>query len=120
MVLHKWLRFCCASDLVRLELYIVIPKGYYGRIVDRSGLAFPKIIIHCGTVGSDYRGTVSVIVFNFSPIDYNIVVGDRIAQIIFEKYYCARFVEVSYSEWENIVKNEFKDRKEGGFGSTGK
>ena len=76
--------------------------------------------MHCGTVGSDYRGTVSVIVFNFSCIDYNIEVGDRIAQIIFENYYCAKFVEVSYSEWENIVKDEFNDREEGGFGSTGK
>ena len=47
-----------ARDLAQLQLYIVIPKGYYGRIVGRSGLVFRKIILHCGTVDSDYCATV--------------------------------------------------------------
>ena len=91
-----------------------------GRVVGRSGLAFPKTITNCSTVDSVYHGTVSVIAFNFSRIDYNIEVGDGIAQIIFEKHYCPRFVEVSDRESENIVKDESNDRKEDSFGSIGK
>ena len=76
--------------------------------------------MHCGMVDSNYHGTVSVTVFNFSHIDYNIEVGDRIAQVIFEKHYCSKFLELSEHKWENIVKDESSDRKQGGFGSTGK
>ena len=57
-------------------------------------------MVHCGTVDPDYCGTVSVILFNFSCNDYNIEVGDRIAQMIFEKHYCPKFAEVTESEWE--------------------
>ena len=110
-----------SKDLVCLELYVIIPKGYYGRIVGRSGLAYRKIMVYCGTLDSDYCGTVSVIVFNFSCNDYNIVVGDMINQMIFEKHYCPKFVEVTESEWEKIVKDESGyERKEAGFGPTGK
>ena len=110
-----------SKDLAHLELYVIIPKGYYDRIVGRSGLAYRKIMLHCGTVDSDYRGTISVIDFNLSRNDYNIEVGDRVAQMIFEKYYCPKFVEVTESEWEKFVKDESgNQRKECGFGSTGK
>ena len=78
--------------------------GCHGRIVGRSFLAFRKIILHCGTVGSDNRGTVSVIVFNFSRIDYNIEVGDRVAQIIFDKHYCPEFVEVATANKKTLLR----------------
>ena len=39
-----------SKDLVCLELYVIIPKGYYGRIVGRSGLAYRKIMVYCGTL----------------------------------------------------------------------
>ena len=76
--------------------------------------------MHCGTVDSGYHGTVSVTVFNFSHIYYNIEVGDRITQVIFEKHCCPKFIELSEHEWENIVKDESNNRKQGGFGPTGK
>ena len=42
-----------SEDLVRLELYVIIPKGYYGRILGQSGLAYWEIIVYCGIVDSD-------------------------------------------------------------------
>ena len=67
--------------------------------------------MHCGMVDSNYHGTVSVTVFNFSHIYYNIEVGDRIAQKKKEKHYCSKFLELSEHKWENIVKDESSDRK---------
>lgn len=65
---------------------MAIPEGFYGRIAPRSGLACKKFIdVGAGVVDSDYRGEVKVLLFNFSKEDFEVEVGDRIAQIIIEQ-----------------------------------
>lgn len=112
--------------LVSTGLAIEIPEGYYGRIAPRSGLAVKNgIDVLAGVVDSSYRGEVKVVLINltfdlngFSPLnqivgsvnDFVIKPGDRIAQIIFEKYHTV--------EWQETDKLSDSDRV-GGFGSTG-
>ena len=90
-----------------------IPDGYYGRIAPRSGWALKYgIDTLAGVIDSDYRGEVGVILYNTDKaIPFNIKMGDRIAQIVFEKYYTFD-IEVS----DEISKTS---RGDGGFGSTG-
>jgi dUTP pyrophosphatase len=91
-----------------------IPDGYYGRIAPRSGWALKYgVDTLAGVIDSDYRGEVGVILYNTDKeIPFNIKMGDRIAQIVFEKYYTFD-IEVS----DEISKTS---RGDGGFGSTGK
>ena len=58
-----------------------------------------------------------VIIFNFTFNDYIAKLDDRIAQLIFERYYMSKFVEVS--DWDAFLEHD-NERKLGGFGSTGK
>ena len=63
------------------------PESVYGRIASRSGLAFNKCIdVARGVIDPDYTGEIKVILVNHGETDYNIQVGHRIAQIVFEKY----------------------------------
>ena len=72
--------------LEKTDLAMALPTGCYGRIAPRSGLALKKFIdIGAGVIDADYRGEVGVILFNFSDQDFVVNMGDRIAQIIFEK-----------------------------------
>lgn len=106
------------TELVRFDIYFAIPEGQYGKIVGRSGLANKHdLIIHNRTIDSDYRGVVFVIIFNFTFNDYIAKLDDRIAQLIFERYYMSKFVEVS--DWDAFLEHD-NERKLGGFGSTGK
>jgi dUTP pyrophosphatase len=91
-----------------------IPDGYYGRIAPRSGWALKYgIDTLAGVIDSDYRGEVGVILYNTDKeIPFNIKMGDRIAQIVFEKYYTFQIQETEILE--------FSKRGTGGFGSTGK
>ena len=93
-----------------------IPIGNYGRIAPRSGLAAKNFIdVGAGVIDSDYRGEVKVLLFNFDPnSDFKIEKGDRIAQLIIEKYTRTQIVVVP--EGENL---EESNRGENGFGSTG-
>ena len=73
-----------------------IPDGYYGIIVVRSGIGKKYgVIVHNGTIDSDYCGIVGVILFNFSNYEYVIESGDLITQMIIEHCYSPKFVEVS-------------------------
>jgi len=101
--------------LVPTNLSVEIPAGYEIQVRPRSGLA----IKHCigilnspGTIDSDYRGEVKIILMNFSKDDFTISRGDRIAQIVLSKVYLAEFEET------DNLKNS--GRGEGGFGHTGK
>ena|SRR5947209_1446074 len=89
-----------------------IPPGYYGRIVERSGLAF-KNHLHCGSgvIDADYRGEVRVLLYNFSPQDFIVERGMRFAQIIFE--------QIGEFEFEQCDALGETNRGSGGFGSTG-
>jgi len=100
--------------LVQTGIAMEIPDGYYGRIAPRSGWALKYgIDTLAGVIDSDYRGEVGVILYNTDKaIPFNIKMGDRIAQIVFEKYYTFD-IEIS----DEISKTA---RGDGGFGSTGK
>ncbi|OZC10095.1 dUTP diphosphatase domain protein [Onchocerca flexuosa] len=97
---------------VGTDLQVQIPRGYYGRIAPRSGLAAKKFIdVGAGVVDSDYRGHLSIVLFNFGNEDFQVKKGDRIAQFICEKISHCEFVEV-----ESLEKSA---RNADGFGSTG-
>ena len=82
--------------LIKLDLSMAIPEGYYGRIVEHSGLEnMCGIILHDGTIDSDYRGVVCVILFNLSDEEYLVELGNCIAQLINERCFTPKFVKVS-------------------------
>ena len=91
---------------------MALPPSCYGRIAPRSGLALKKFIdVGVGVIDSDYRGEIEVILFNFGNEDFIVNMGDRIAQLIFEKIKTPEIKEVSSLE-------EF-GRGEQGYGSMG-
>ena len=72
--------------LVKTGLAIAIPPDCYGRVAPRSGLALKKFIdVGAGVIDSDYRGELGVVLFNFGKENVIVHMGDRIAQLIFEK-----------------------------------
>jgi dUTP pyrophosphatase len=101
--------------LVPTGLKLSVPQGYEVQVRPRSGLAL-KFGITClnspGTVDSDYRGEVGVILVNLGSEDFVIRRGDRIAQMVVAQH--ARIV------WETPETLENTARGEGGFGSTGR
>ncbi|WP_069649555.1 dUTP diphosphatase [Caloranaerobacter ferrireducens] len=100
--------------LIPTGIYLSIPEGYEGQIRARSGLALKYgigLANGIGTVDSDYRGEIKVILINFGDKEFVIKPGDRIAQLIFVKYEKAEFREV-----ETLDDTE---RGSGGFGHTG-
>ncbi len=95
---------------IRLEL----PNGLEAQIRPRSGLALHKgitVLNTPGTIDSDYRGEIGVIIINLSNSVATINPGDRICQMVFAKY-----EKVSFQNTTNINNST---RGEGGFGSTG-
>ncbi len=99
--------------LVKTNISISIPEGYYGRIAPRSGLAYKNgIDVLAGVIDSDYRGDIGVILFNSDHnLDFQVNVGDRIAQIIIEKCHSVN--------WDTVENLEASVRSEKGFGSSG-
>lgn len=101
--------------LIPTNLHIALPDGYEAQIRPRSGLAI-KHGITClntpGTIDSDYRGNIGVELVNLSREDYVIQPGERIAQMIINKY--------ERVEFELVDKLDETERGEGGFGHTGK
>ncbi len=91
-----------------------IPEGYEGQIRPRSGLALKKgitVLNSPGTIDSDYRGEVKVILINLGNEEVVIERGERIAQLVISPVARAEIIEV-----EEVSLTE---RGEGGFGSTG-
>ena len=101
--------------LIPTGLFIEIPNGYEVQIRPRSGLAI-KQGITClntpGTIDSDYRGEIKVILINLSAEEQIINSGDRIAQMIIQK--------VEKAEFEQVETLNETERADGGFGHTGK
>ena len=99
--------------LVKTNISISIPEGYYGRIAPRSGLAYKNgIDVLAGVIDSDYRGDIGVILLNTDHnLDFEVNVGDRIAQIIIEKCHSVN--------WETVETLDATVRSEDGFGSSG-
>lgn len=98
--------------VVPTGLILLFPPGCYGRIAPRSGLAVNSFIdVGAGVIDPDYRGETKVVLFNFSDDAFNIRKGDRIAQLILERY------ETPSSE--EIKGFDLTPRGSSGFGASG-
>lgn len=101
-------------QLVPTGLFIELPQGYEAQIRPRSGLAIKKglsLVNTPGTIDSDYRGEIKVIMINLSGEEQSIAPGERIAQMVI-----ARYEQVAWEEVDTLSDSE---RGAGGFGSTG-
>ena len=99
---------------VATGLAVAIPENYEIQVRPRSGLAFKHGITvpnTPGTIDSDYRGELKVILINHGSDDFAIVRGDRIAQLV--------LAPVTQARWDEVEELDETDRGEGGFGSTG-
>lgn len=100
--------------LISAGIHISVPSGFEGQVRPRSGLALKHgigLLNSPGTIDSDYRGIVGVILFNFSREPFVINRGDRIAQLVI-----AKIEKVSIHQVEHL---DASSRQSGGFGSTG-
>lgn len=95
-------------------IFIELPEGYEAQIRPRSGMAI-KQGITClnspGTIDSDYRGEIKIILINLSQQEQVIMPGDRMAQMVIQK--------IEKAEWLEVSNLEISVRNEGGFGHTG-
>lgn len=101
--------------LVPTGLYIALPAGYEAQVRPRSGLAAKHgitVLNTPGTIDADYRGEVKVILVNLSNEPFEIVPGERIAQMVIARHETA--------QWEEVPELDATDRGAGGFGSTGR
>lgn len=101
--------------LIPTNLSVEIPFGYEIQMRPRSGLAAKHgigLLNSPGTIDSDYRGEIKVILFNFGKEPFEIKSGERIAQMVIAKVYKAEIEESS-----DLQKTQ---RGDGGFGHTGK
>jgi dUTP pyrophosphatase len=99
---------------ISTDIAVEIPKGYEGQIRPRSGLAFRygvTVLNSPGTIDSDYRGEIMVILINHGELPFRINKGDRIAQLVISP-----IVHVTLEETTSLSETQ---RGEGGFGSTG-
>ncbi len=104
---HKW-------AMVPTGVRISLPAGYEAQVRPRSGLAAKSgisVLNSPGTVDSDYRGEIKVILINHSDVPFVIKDGDRIAQMVVARHETASFTVVT--------SLDETARGEGGFGSTG-
>jgi dUTP pyrophosphatase len=102
-------------ELVPTGMSIELPDGYEAQVRPRSGLAIRQGITCLnspGTIDSDYRGEIKIVLVNLSGESQIIHPGDRIAQLVLQK--------VEKIHWKKVNVLTETERNEGGFGSTGK
>jgi dUTP pyrophosphatase len=102
-------------SLISTGIFIELPEGYEAQVRPRSGLAIRQGITCLntpGTIDSDYRGEIKVILVNLSAEEQVVHNGDRIAQMVIQKVEKALWIPA-----ENIAETK---RNDGGFGHTGK
>lgn len=100
--------------IIPTGLYIALPPGYEAQVRPRSGLAFKHgitVLNSPGTIDSDYRGELGVLLVNLSNEDFTVEAGERIAQMVIARHEQGEFVEV-----EELDDTE---RGVGGYGHTG-
>lgn len=100
--------------LIPLGLRIAIPSGYEAQIRPRSGLALEhglSMVNTPGTIDSDFRGEVSVLMINHGSKPVRLEAGERVAQMV--------VCPVPKVEWNPVEQLDETERAEGGFGSTG-
>ena len=103
-----------SSAIIPTGISLAIPNDVEIQIRPRSGLAAKSnigVLNSPGTIDSDYRGEIGVILINHSKVDFEIKSGDRIAQLVFAKH--EKFT------LKNVKKIDSSLRGDGGFGSTG-
>jgi dUTP pyrophosphatase len=101
------------SEVLPTGIKLQLPRPYEAQIRSRSGLASKNKVVVLnspGTIDSDYRGEIGVILMNFSPSLFVVRRGDRIAQMVISRYERPEIIEGSVDSTE---------RGNGGFGSTG-
>ena len=100
--------------LVPTGVRVSIPSGYEGQVRPRSGLAFKyglSLVNSPGTIDSDYRGEISLILVNLGQETVAMMRGERVAQLV--------ICPIARAELQLMEVLEETDRGEGGFGSTG-
>ena len=100
--------------LIPTGIYIALPVGYEAQVRPRSGLALKHgigLANMLGTVDSDYRADVGVILINLGQENFVVNDGDRIAQMVIAKH--------ERAEWEVVDELDETERGEGGYGHTG-
>lgn len=104
--------------LIPTNMKIALPDGYEAQVRPRSGLAYKHgitVLNSPGTIDSDYRGAIGVLLVNLSNDPYTIHNGDRIAQLVVAKYEKVNWLDSN----ESNLLIQPTARGEGGFGSTG-
>jgi dUTP pyrophosphatase len=102
------------TGLIQTGFSIAVPRGYEAQLRPRSGLALKHgvtLLNSPGTIDSDYRGPVGVILTNLGHQPFYIHRGDRIAQMVIAK--------VERAKWQVVEVLDETERGEGGFGSSG-
>ncbi|MFH1846253.1 MAG: dUTP diphosphatase [Candidatus Omnitrophota bacterium] len=100
--------------LISCGIYIELPLGYEAEIRPRSGLSLKHgitLVNSPGTIDSDYRGLISLIIINMGKNDFEVKRGMRLAQMVIR--------EVTYAEFFEVDGLEETARSQGGFGHTG-
>ena len=100
--------------IIRTGIKLALPEGFEAQVRPRSGLAAKhgiSILNSPGTIDSDYRGEIGVILVNLSNQTFTVNRGDRIAQLVLTKY--------EKINWKIIKELPKTNRGFGGFGSTG-
>ncbi len=103
-----------ARHAVATGLALAIPQGYEVQVRPRSGLALKHGITvpnTPGTIDSDYRGELKVILINLGDEPFAIARGDRVAQLV--------LAPVVQAAWDEVTELDATERGAGGFGSTG-
>lgn len=99
--------------LVNTDLFLEIPTGYEAQVRPRSGLSYKQgvtVLNSPGTIDSDYKDEIKVILINLSSVKFDFPAGTRIAQLVFSRVITAKF--------EKIDSLSESERGSGGFGST--
>jgi dUTP pyrophosphatase len=101
--------------LIPTGLYIELPEGFEAQIRPRSGLAIKygiTVLNSPGTIDSDYRGEIGIILINLSNSEFEIMNGERICQMIISRH--------ESIIWSDVNLLDHTKRGDGGFGHTGK
>ncbi len=100
--------------LIGTGLYMALPEGFEAMIRPRSGMAFKHgitVINSPGTIDADYRGEIKIALINLSHEDFTVKNGDRVAQMVINKY-----EQIDFEITESLDETE---RGAGGYGHTG-
>jgi dUTP pyrophosphatase len=101
-------------QLIATGIFMEVPRGYEAQVRPRSGLALQRgltCLNSPGTIDSDYRGELKVLLVNLGDVPQQIESGERIAQLVFQR--------IEPVQWQQVDTLTDTARSGGGFGSTG-